>query len=408
MVADSEMIETRYHYFFIHNVLGDFFEDTLEYFADYLYPRFEYTVVGTYHKAVEYINKQAEYGRETDIPILPALILNPSGDFNLADANTGAKQLWRFPNMAPLMVKRLFEPIYQDKNVIIHAGFTRLKGEFELIIIPNSFYEYADLKLFLIQMFGGQERYIYPRWFNSFIIIPEEVLNYRYTNDYTGTDYTIDVDEAGAISKLVKTTNRTERVFPCKIKPIYRMMGMSDASEKYGSTDNIAEWKLSVTIEYELEIPSYIVLETDYLAENAEFNMDSGSAYSTNPDFNSAPADQVIGGATRDSGLDEQSNSEYEPAPDGTIGPNKDLRFKTRYFHILTQSEIDSTADIVITMPESVQDQKLLVIQSKSGKLNYGAHYILIDNGETLILKKDNLQLLDVGDMLELYIYEEV
>ena len=84
-------IQTRWRYHFIHNVYAHFFNDMLEYFSTYLYPRFEYTVVGTYDKAVEYLEKCQQYARETDKPLLPALILNPSGEFDNADANSGGR-----------------------------------------------------------------------------------------------------------------------------------------------------------------------------------------------------------------------------------------------------------------------------------------------------------------------------
>ena len=94
------MSTDKFHYQFIHNVFGCFIENTLEYFADYLYPRFQHKVVGTYDKAVEYITKQEQYGREGDKPNLPALVLNPTGDFNLDDPNSTAHQFWRFPHLA--------------------------------------------------------------------------------------------------------------------------------------------------------------------------------------------------------------------------------------------------------------------------------------------------------------------
>ena len=96
-VNNANEIQTRWRYHFIHNVYAHFFNDMLEYFSTYHYPRFEYTVVGTYDKAVEYLEKCQQYERETDKPLLPALILNPSGEFDNADALSGGKQLWRFP-----------------------------------------------------------------------------------------------------------------------------------------------------------------------------------------------------------------------------------------------------------------------------------------------------------------------
>ena len=223
MSGDDSLITTRYHYTFIHNVIGHFFKDSLEYFGDYLYPRFQYQVMATYDKAVEYLSKKEKYNREINKPILPALILNPSGELNLAEANTGAKQLFRFPNLAPGLLKRVYEPVYQDSHVQIYPGFTRLKGEIELIMLFDSFYEYCDARIYLLQMFGGTDRPIYPQYFNSFIILGSDLYNYVYKNDVTGVSYKLDWGSAGAYETLIKSTNREENVIPCTIKPIFKL-----------------------------------------------------------------------------------------------------------------------------------------------------------------------------------------
>ena len=170
-MADKDKITSRYNYFWIHNVFGHFVKDTMDYFAEYLYPRFSpWKVIGTFDKAVETINKQQELNRETDQPLRPGLILDPSGDFGL-DENYG-KMMYRFPNLAPGFIKYMYQPIYQDENVLITVGFTRLVGEFNFLALMSSFYEYTDMKVFLNLIFGGYDRPIFPQWFNSFIILP--------------------------------------------------------------------------------------------------------------------------------------------------------------------------------------------------------------------------------------------
>jgi len=409
-MSDQEKIPTRYHYQFIHNVYGHFFKDTLDYFADYMYPRFQHTVVGTYHKAVEYITKNEEYGREPDMPNLPALILNPSGEFGISDL--GGKQLWRFPNLAPGFVSRLFKPIYQDADNVVSVGFSRIKGEFELIALLPSFYEYCDYKMFVLQIFGGTERIIYPLYFNSFIILPDELYNYSYTNTYTNENRNLNWSDTDASTSLVRTTNRTENIFPCRIKPWYKLTGLSDGSNKYGGTDKIAEWRLSATIEYEVEIPSFIILESDYLVENIHFEIRYGSTYSANSDYNpdSIPINREIIETHWDSGLDTTSSLDIDtpiPLPDeATITKRIGLVFKTRYFHELTQSEVDSTADIDITLPETITDKDKILVNASNGPLTYGDHYEVVSNGTILRLKSDDTTF-SAGEILELYIYEE-
>jgi hypothetical protein len=395
-------------YFFIHNVYANFFKDSLDYFSLHLYPRFEYKVVGTYDKAVEYLQKQCQYGRETDKPNNPALILNPSGDFDLADGNAGGKQLWRFPNLAPGLVRRIFDPVYKDDDVEINVGFIRIQGDLELIMLLNSFYEYCDLKMLFMQIFGGYERWIYPQFFSTFIILPEELVNYQYTNEYTGATHTLDWANAGAYEKLVKTIAKNELVIPCSIKPIYKLTAFSDASQRYGGAD-LAEWKLGATIRYEIEVPAFLVLHTDFDIKDIPIKVKAGSTYSTY-DYAS-----LNDGASPPMGADSsnevpQTYSDYNiniTLGDSTCSESfvGDYEFHTRYYHIVSQVEADSTSDLVITLPEEVTDLNAVIINSKYGQLTYGDHYTFSCDGLVLTIKRKTVDY-DVDWVIEIYFYK--
>lgn len=405
MPSDSDMIDTRYHYHFIHNIYANFFKDTLEYFTTYLHPRFEYKVVGTYDKAVEYLSKTEQYSRETDKPLLPAFILNPTGEFNIAEGMAGGKQLWRFPNLAPGMVKRLFEPIYQDPNVNIHVGFMRIKGEIELIMLLNSFYEYADLRMLFIQIFGGADRWIYPQWFDSFVILPDELINYTYTNSSTGETYSLNWDSAGAYQYLVRTTNRNELVVPCTIKPIYKLTSLGDGSTKYGG-EKLADWRLTAGIEYEVEMPSFLILEADYLAENIELEIRYSSCYSAYSDFQ-PPIHRHLYNVSWDFGLDTTGTSEIDIPDEADVEYSGKATFKTRYFHIVTAGEAASETNVDISIPEQITERKLLIVNSYNGQLKYGDDYTIKDSGNTLEINVTNINLQE--DMIiELYVYDLV
>lgn len=407
MPAEEQMVTTRYNYQFIHNVFGHFFKDMLDYFADYLYPRFDFKVVGTYDKAIEWINKTTQYEREVDQPMRPALILNPSGDFTVDE--TYGKMLWRFPNLYPGFVKYVFDPIYQDQNMIINVGFTRFRGDVEFLALVPSFYEYSDLKVFLNLIFGGQDRYIYPLFFNSFIIIPDELKNYEYYNPVTGLRYTLDWAQCGAWNQLVETTAKTELVIPCKIKPRFKFTAMSDGSTRLGGTDKLPDWRLAFTVEYEVEVPSFVILEADYLAQNIEMNISYGSCYSSNNIYNSNAAQTTIDTSTItfDFGLDSTSNSTIIIPEYGTVTSDESMEYKTRYYHIITQAEVDSTSDIEISLPEIIDDHRLLIAVSKNGQLDYWDHYRINEAGDLLTILKEYVYL-DPGDILELYIYRWV
>lgn len=397
------MARDGFHHTFIHNVFGGFIEDTLSYFADYLYPRTNYRVVGTYDKAVDYLKEQMNLGREMDTPNLTAMILNPSGDFNLDDANSGAKQFYRFPGLTPGFIQRLYEPIYQDNNVKINVGFTRLKGEIELLILVNSFYEYFDVKLLMIQQFGGEGRLIKPVYFDSFIIIPDELVNFSYTNDVTGVTYQMDWDKAGASRHLVRTTNRNELVVAGKIKPNYKLMGVSDASQRHGGIDSLADWRLSLQIEYEIEIPSFIIIDSDYLAEGLTSNFEYGHVYSENSEYNQPVDDVLVTNTDYDAGMEDGEPGKPDLPEEADNLIRKEKYFKTRYFHEVTAVDADATTNVIISIPETITDETLLKVQTKDGNLDFYDDYTLEDSGNTLVIKSDII--VDEGDFIELYVY---
>jgi hypothetical protein len=408
LTDDDIKTPTRYHPIFIHNVFGHFFHDMLEYFATYLYPRFEWRVVSTYDKAVEYIEKQKQYNREVDLPMKPALILNPSGDFNLDESGHGARQPWRFINQAPGLTTRLFDPIYQDENMKVTPGFQRYKGDIEFLALCTSFYEYCDLRVFLIQMFTGMEKYIYPRFFNTFVILPQDLIDYEYTR-IDGTKYKIDWVNHGAYTQLVRTTNKNELVFPATIHPRFKLMSMTEASTRLGGIDKLADWRLTWGVEYEIEIPTFLILEADYLAEGIDFEIRFESCYSANDLSGSRkpPVNRLLWSTHWNVVVIDSTTGEIDVTlPDqATVGPERDLIENTRYFHIVTKQEADSTADIEILLPEVITDEKMALLYSKDSEIPYGDYWTIDSTGTILTILKQHVQL-QTGDILEIYVYK--
>jgi len=406
-MSDADKIDTRYNYFWIHSVFGNFTKDTLDYFSDYLYPRFsQWKVIGTYDKSVEFLSKEMQHARETDQPLRPALICDPSGDF--AFDETYGKQPWRYPNLSPGFIKYVFHPIYQDENVLITVGFSRLIGEFNFTALMSSFYEYTDMKVFLNLIFGGLERFIYPKWFNSFIILPVEIYNYQYRNDVTGQTYKININDS--YNKLVKTTNTNEVVYPYTMLPRYKLTSITDVSSRLGGVENLPDWKLGFNISYEVEIPTFIVLESNYLAEKFSINIKYGSCYTANAAYTTSeniPVNIDSYDGNIDFGLDATSNSTITYPTEATIDNIKSRLVKTRYYHIVTTSEAASTTYVDITIPEVITDNNLLRLNGKYGSLLYGDNYTIINSGTTLRIDKNHVTL-EKDDILEIYIYQYI
>lgn len=463
------MTDQKHHYAFIHNAFGKFIESTQDYFVSQMFPRFKWSVLGTFDKAVEYINKQNQQskgepfdppdkGPSPEQPELPALIINPMGDISLDEARHGGQQLYRFPNRAPGLLPYLYNPIYKDENVLIVPGFTRFKGELECIALLNSFYEYFDFRVLLLQMFGGLERNIYPVFFETFLIIDDKLLSYTYKNDVLNVEYQLDWLSNGAHEHLVPTTNRNEVVFPCRIRPLFRLTSQSDNSERYGGPDKLAEYKLGFTITYEIEIPTSMVIFENLDVSESErhmtLNISFGSStseyllkdeyytslykedvkdYETRPIFPSLKQtliDRTQEDIEKLAGFEFDENNNivkdvhypqtsiisYESTinSDGEV-TNVDeynITLLARYYHKLTTEQLDQ--DILdINLPIKIQDLNYIdvggfKVNSKLGEMVYKKHFDVIADVEeydTLRIFMEDINVLVEDDLIEIFYY---
>lgn len=248
--------ETRHivgDYFFINNCLGSFFKGVLNWFGDEFYPRFNYKVIGTYDKAVEFFNKQKQTCNEPNSPLTPSITLDPTLDFSQEER--GGKFLWQNQHLAPHMAIRLFDPIdLKEQDVYVTPVFSRYQGSLELIFWMDSVYEYLDFRTMLLQFTGGYGRIIRPAVFWSFIIVPDEVKDFK-----TGETTTLDWGNTDASFIHIDNINQEKFAIPVVLTPMLKLESFADASTKYGG-DQIAEYKLSATFAYEIELPTYMVL----------------------------------------------------------------------------------------------------------------------------------------------------
>jgi len=205
------------------------------------------------------------------------------------------------------------------------------------------------------------------------------------------------------------------------IRPILSLTNLGDSSERYGGSDRFAEWKLSATINYEIELPNFLVIESDYLVENINLEIRYGSAYSFYNDYQ-PPTDRMITVSKTlwDFGTTPHDSTSF-------VDFQGDYSYSHRYFHIITQAEAalcDSTSDIEIIIPEDIDDTKMIIVNSKYGQLNYGDHYILRDP-RTLVIRtskrtkptintcqpqfsEESVICLEEGSVLEIFVYKRI
>jgi len=261
--------------FFIHNCFGSFFSGVLNWFADDFYPRFNYKVIGTYDKSVEFFKKKKELGVDASSNLLPSITLDPTLDFS-NDERAG-KFLWQYSRYAPAMGVRLWKSIdLREQDILITPVFSRYQGTFEVIFWLSSIYELMDFRVALLQFCGGFQRWCRPEFFWTYLILPDAIENYEKEDGYN-------IDWGNTLSDVihVDTINKHRRVVPIALDPMWRLESFSDASTKYGG-DQIAEYKLSASFAYEINLPTYIVT-SEHVDAKILLSLSLGNAYTKYP-----------------------------------------------------------------------------------------------------------------------------
>jgi hypothetical protein len=179
------------------------------------------------------------------------------------------------------------------------------------------------------------------------------------------------------------------------------MTGMSDGSKKYGGTDELAEWRLVCTFEYEIEIPSYLYFVSNYLAKSLEVNIKLGSAYSYYS-TNSAPVNVLRFERTWE--YDDVTLETPELTSDVTTDL-PDLIFKVRYYHVITETDLLDENYVTINSPEEITDQKLIKVFSNEGEYIYDYHYKI--KGDQIILQREYVTSLEEDQIIDIFVYRE-
>jgi hypothetical protein len=157
----------------------------------------------------------------------------------------------------------MYEPIFHDDHVKIIPIFTRNKGTSETVLISHTSPENQDYHFKTMQWFDHNVWYKFPTALDTRLLIPVEMVGYEYNAEYTGCHYCIDWAGTELDQQLIRSMDQMHYIFPIKSQPMIRLASISDGTTFYGGTEE-PDYRLNMTFEWEIEIPGYIVLRTDY------------------------------------------------------------------------------------------------------------------------------------------------
>ena len=383
--------EFFFNHFFVNNCLGSFYKGVLNWMADIFYDRFNYRIIGTYEKSVEYFNKLREKGREIDTNILPSVTLDPSLDFEPAEQ--GGRFMWQSQSLAPGLGRRLFDDIeFPDQEVRITPVFSRYQGTFEMIFWLKSVYEVLDFRVMLMQFSSGYNRILRPTFFDTFLVLPYEIYNYE-TSEGVPLDWSGTLEE----TKLVKNIDQYRPCYPCKLTPWFKFTSITDGSIKYGA-DSITESKMTASVEYEVDLPTYMVLKPHVGPIRVNINFEMSAVYSR---YGTAPIVTTDGNIIKNPNRNVPDIQFKGVGGEGENLPMKSEHYRERAFYEFTDADEEKDSFVLVN-PFDTTNSDLIELVSYTGPLEKDNEWVLADDFKTITVNIEGR----TGEMIEMYYYE--
>ena len=391
-----------HHVTYINQIFTNFISGIGDYIRTDLFPRAKDTVISTNSKAVEMVRNRKNLAGENWSPKFPFLVITPNLDFR-PDPVLG-QMLHCYPNFTARFASKLYNPrLYEDDDVYIAPVVNRYVGTMEVTAWCSSIYEAIDLRVNVIQMFGGEGKIIQPRNLDCLIVIPEFLENYVYTNRYTEVSRTLDWSSSMAEVKLIRNINQERLTYPITLRPYLRLSSIDDNSDQFGgSGSSLADYRVVLQLEWEANIPVHLVMVEKKMPRPSvpiTFEINHHFQYIRNPIDTSSTIkipDEIFSTAVKDT-----SSGEVE---------SKFLTYKSSENYIITADDIvkfTNNENLYITPGVSgILDSRYIRVHGKYGYLAEPVHYDIDLASGDIKLHGQNMKLLEEGDILTFIYYE--
>lgn len=250
--------------------IGDFLGEVGTLLQTKVYNKFKHVIIGSFNKAVLYLeqlnndpNVTSEHGMYKDLPMM---IYTP----NLEEPVPQTDFLWNYPETHPYMASWNRPPIKFVDGSMLTMTTRRMQGNIDIRIFVDSQPEEHDIQMSFLNFFRGLNTVVPLNNITLEFCLSDKIKMLTDKND----EIVLDLLDSNISHKLVKATNQYEYMIPISAVPLLRLTSLSDASTFYGGTD-FAEFALSGSLQYELEIPSVLTLQADVDIRHIEFNIRS-------------------------------------------------------------------------------------------------------------------------------------
>lgn len=389
-----------YYNLHVNQTYQSFIHSVSDMFKTKWFPRCKDVVISTYSKVVERERNRRNNASENYSPQYPFMVFDPNMDLQPEPAL--GKFIHQYSAYSKSFDSKQWDPrIYEDENIYVAPSFNRYMGTWEMIVWCSSIYELFDYMTTAYQLFGGNiGRYIEPTY-ESYFVIPNDITLYTYSNPYTGESYKIDWDESIAEVYKLKNINDNRMVVPFTTKPLIKLTGISDGSDKYGapSDDEIGQYRMVISMEWETWMPVGVILVGEAAPDPCvrfELDLNVGFQYSA-----------ISKSAGRIVTTPIHKLVTYLQDEDSTALSTAQLIWMRSFLYTITEADYNSfqnSQNVYVTLPDNMQHCVYLNVYTKFGQLVRDFQWQLISPNRIKLIGM-NMQDFSKDDLISFELY---
>lgn len=252
--------------YYTHGTLHNFYLSFKDWISNQLGIQSKNVFIGGYSKGAERIRNILNDDKMKIEGIDGILNIDPTGEINMEE--TMGKELWRYPNVNTNLSKyyNLTETLYKDDNIEITLIFNRITADINCSLFLGSLSKYLDYRMYLLQLFrGGNDRSFKPYTFINNMIFDDNFIEASYYNELTKKIETLHWDDTTLMNRtLIKQLGKSKYVYPINSEPLIKMISLNDNSNNKNVGQDLDTYVLNWSINYELTIPSFMYVNTNY------------------------------------------------------------------------------------------------------------------------------------------------
>ena len=292
-----------------HIALGSFARAFRDYIYYQVYKGFQGIIFGSYNRAIQSYLQRMKIDNTGDNLIDIGLPLF-NYTFQIDNPDEKLDLPWRNTTYFPGVAKVLYPSFYIDDDFELKVIYRRLKGTINMNIYCSSEAEQLDIQMLMYDGFRGLNTYSSAQ-IRAMTVLPDSLLFI----DNKGRRITKALTSNKITKAFIPSINSTQYYIYNNITAILNLNSLSSSNNYYGGT-GLPDYTLTGSVNFELDIPSYIMCLARTKYVGIEINLYSEYKYQ---DDKVIKAMEYITGKHIDCDIDKDPNSNIISFENGQI-----------------------------------------------------------------------------------------